>query len=221
MSALASVRVPEVIKSQLLPDIYLQKTLDRLEAYSSVTGLDLNRPCCINGRNLPSLNEMVSYLASAISPVEPGNIKLVHGDFCFNNLLYDARAGQIRMIDPRGLNSLGEFSIWGDARYDVAKMHHSIIGFYDHIIAGNYKFDYLGDLNFNLLLPNESLLNSIGSDFMSHKFGGLVPSDSSALPISALLFFSMLPLHADNPERQHAFLANGMRLFDMFDRFSR
>jgi hypothetical protein len=34
-----------------------------------------------------------------------------------------------------------------------------------------------------------------------------------AAAISVLLFFSMLPLHGDNQQRQWAFLANGYRLY--------
>jgi hypothetical protein len=32
-----------------------------------------------------------------------------------------------------------------------------------------------------------------------------------------LLFISMLPLHADRPERQTAFLANALRLYSQLD----
>lgn len=35
----------------------------------------------------------------------------------------------------------------------------------------------------------------------------------SGRPRSSLLFLSMLPLHADAPDRQDALLANAMRLF--------
>ena len=55
------------------------------------------------------------------------------------------------------------------------------------------------------------------TDFRQRTFGGLKVSNSAAEPISILLFLSMLPLHADRPDRQRAFLANALRLFQEFD----
>lgn len=61
---------------------------------------------------------------------------VIHGDFCFSNILYESRINEIRTIDPRGLNSAGGFDISGSVLYDLAKLFHSVRGGYDFIVAG-------------------------------------------------------------------------------------
>ncbi len=63
----------------------------------------------------------------------PENVQgtLVHGDLCLSNILYDLRCRVCKFIDPRG--SFGVPGIYGDPRYDVAKMYHSVYGLYDFI----------------------------------------------------------------------------------------
>ena len=192
-------------------NLYLGKTMDRLEAYAAAEGLDLASPCRLNGYWLPSLRQMASMAASAIGPLR--RVSLVHGDFCFSNLLYDARADQVRMIDPRGLDAADGFSCYGDIRYDLAKLHHSAVGLYDQIIAGNFVLTRRGPLDLSLELPSLDSRREIGAIFMRSRFAGMTPADAAAPAIAVLLFLSMLPLHKDNPARQTALLANGMRLF--------
>ena len=55
-------------------------------------------------------------------------------------------------------------------------------------------------------------IKSIQQAFINRTFvGDLKPS--SVLPLTILLFFAMLPLHADDPNRQTALLANALRLY--------
>ena len=157
---------------------------------------------------------MVSEL---VPPATSKHLSLVHGDFCFSNLLYDHRADLLKIIDPRGIDGAGMQTSFGDRRYDIAKMYHSVIGRYDQIIAGNYQLTLNNPLDMTLVLPAEKQLLDIEAEFNSHCFGGLSIEDSSAPAICVMLFLSMLPLHADRPDRQHAFLANAMRLFLMLD----
>ena len=48
----------------------------------------------------------------------------------------DFVANKIIVIDPRGLNSDNKIEFYGDPNYDIAKLTHSIIGYYDFILAG-------------------------------------------------------------------------------------
>ena len=217
LGAMSSYRAPETVRSHSLRDLYLDKTVERLEMYARSTGVDHHAPCRYADEWLPSLMQMAELVASAIPAAGQLDSRLIHGDFCFSNLLFDVRTGVVKMLDPRGLDSTGEFTVWGDPRYDIAKMHHSIVGLYDHIVAGNFKLHLRGQLDVKLELPDDPLTRLIRDEFMQRSFGGLCPTDCSALPISVLLFLSMLPLHADNPERQRAFMANSMRLFQTID----
>jgi hypothetical protein len=47
--------------------------------------------------------------------------------------------------------------------------------------------------------------------------GGVRLGAREVMAVTATLFLSMLPLHADQPKRQWALLANGLRLFLALD----
>lgn len=40
-------------------------------------------------------------------------ISLIHGDFCFSNIMYDFRAGAIKTFDPRGCDFNGKITPCG------------------------------------------------------------------------------------------------------------
>jgi hypothetical protein len=184
------------------PDLYLDKTMERLEAYARATGVDLDAPCRLNGVALPSLTRMAGE-AAALVPDEPAQT-LIHGDFCFSNILYDARADLIRVIDP-----------YGDIRYDLGKLHHSAVGWYDLIIAGYFRLHRQGALDFDFALPGDPSREAVAELYLGRNFAGR--SVAVAPAISVLLFLSMLPLHSDDARRQTALLANGLRLFQALE----
>jgi hypothetical protein len=197
--------------------LYFEKTMERLEAFARKRGIDLSAPCRFAGSWLPSLEKIAAITADAISQANPGHLSLVHGDFCFSNILYDARADLIRVIDPRGLDARGTETAYGDIRYDIGKLYHSVVGRYDHIVAGYYNVRHYGALDVDLDLPDDASLMSIEKSFHQAEFAGMMLDDASAHEISILLFLSMLPLHDDDVSRQDAFLANAMRLFLQMD----
>jgi hypothetical protein len=199
--------------------LYGDKTLSRLEQFARKSGVSLSAPCRLGDVWLPSLMQMAN-LASAAIPDPRGNQStLVHGDFCFSNILYDFRADGIRVIDPRGLDAAEQFSVFGDIRYDIGKLYHSAIGKYDFIMAGYYELARLGSLEFDLALPDNASTRALADTFSRQAFAGYRPDDAAAPAICVLLFLSMLPLHEDDPQRQSALLANAMRLFLACDKF--
>jgi hypothetical protein len=176
-------------------------------------GLGLSDPCRFEGASLPNLEQMAHLASAAIPAARQSHHTLVHGDFCFSNIFYDFRSQRIRVIDPRGLTGDGEISPYGDCRYEVGKLHHSAVGKYDLIAAGAFSLQRHGPLDFSFSLPeNESSL-AVEHPFLESSFPCLTPLQAAAHPISILLFLSMLPLHADDTDRQLALLANAMRLF--------
>lgn len=196
--------------------LYHEKTLARLEEFARTQGIDLSAPCRFNGANLPSLLDIAGQMMAALPDPAAEHLTLVHGDFCFSNILYDHRSDRVRVIDPRGHDAAGTMTAFGDRRYDVGKLHHSVVGRYDHIIAGYYRLQRHGPLDFSLTVPDGPVLRGVADSFLAHDFTGL-PTRATAPFISVLLFLSMLPLHADDPQRQMALLANALRLFQSID----
>ncbi len=194
-------------------DLYLDKTLARLERFAAAAGISLSQPCQLNGMALPSLEQMARLAVTAIPAATAQSMTLVHGDFCFSNILYNFRSQQVRVIDPRGLDGQDRFTAYGDRRYDIGKLHHSAIGKYDFIVAGFYDLTRHGPLDLSLALPDNPSTQVLQTLFNGRSFAGLRPADAAAQAISVLLFLSMLPLHAEDPQRQIALLANAMRLF--------
>lgn len=194
-------------------DMYLAKTEQRLRTFAEANAIDLERGWTINGVATPGLIEIARRVAAAIPPPRPDNLSVVHGDLCFSNILYDFRSQSIRAIDPRGEDAAGRATIWGDNRYDLAKLHHSAIGGYDLILAGYADLQDAGAYELSLTLPQSPSVVAAREAFET--FLGLHrPLDAGAVrAISVLLFLSMLPLHDDAPTRQRALLANGLRLF--------
>ena len=130
----------------------------------------------------------------------------------FSNILFDSRTQRIKVIDPRAINNCGEFSLLGDQKYDLAKLTHSIIGLYDHIIAGRYQLISIDTAHVEIVFDIDKRIIDIQKIFMSSVFlENIVVKD--ILPLVILLFLSMLPLHSDRPDRQKAMLINALRLY--------
>jgi hypothetical protein len=193
-------------------DMYLPKTMERLEEYSSASGIDLHASWTLNGSPVPSLAGIAKIASSLIRDPQASNLTLIHGDFCFSNILYDFRTKAIRVIDPRGEDAGGNPSLHGDQRYDLAKLAHSVNGSYDFILAGYYRC--VRDANhLTLSLPEGEPMNGIQHMFDDIVRGYCGDDFESVQGITVLLFLSMLPLHSDDTKRQEALMANAMRLF--------
>ncbi|HFZ5233113.1 TPA: capsular biosynthesis protein [Yersinia enterocolitica] len=133
----------------------------------------------------------------------------VHGDFCFSNILYDFKKNDIKVIDPRGIDFNDNISIYGDIRYDLAKILHSAIGKYDYIISDRFIVEDNGvQITLNIPEGGVDLSELIKKQFENSRFSYL-----EVLAITTTLFLSMLPLHYDRPDRQIAFVATALNLY--------
>lgn len=194
--------------------LVIDKTDARLAWFRKEYGCDPSYPTRLNGHPLPSLERIGGEckLATISLPEKPG---ILHGDLCFSNILYDSRSNSIKFIDPRGIDNSGAPTIYGDIKYDAAKVIHSVVGLYDHIIAGLYRIKEIAPLNFEFYVDLDNPTAAICDDFYeNNSLAGLRPKE--ILPLVVLLFMSMLPLHADNREKQKALLANTLRLYRMW-----
>ena len=187
--------------------IYNAKTLERLEktreSNAPVAKMMLGDKIIINGREYHNLSVLQDAMFERIRDLIKYNRRtVVHGDFCFSNILYDAENNSFRFVDPRG--GFGKTSIYGDPRYDIAKLRHSFIGLYDFIIADLFRLESSGDNSFEFYIDadidtekTEEFFDSICAEY------GFNPDDIKF--IEALLFLTMIPLHSDKPEHQKAF----------------
>ncbi|WP_374407121.1 phosphotransferase [Pelagerythrobacter sp.] len=171
----------------------------------------------INGAPVGTLEDIVARLAETIAAAPARAPAIMHGDFCFSNMLFDVRSDRIVLIDPRGAVR-GEQTIFGDIRYDIAKLGHSIVGRYDQIVAEHLvaECDATGR-DFTLEVPGgDALREWLEERFFAASAGGAAFDEPAVRAAMVSLFLSMIPLHADNPKRQRTLFANALRLHARF-----
>ncbi|UYB71016.1 aminoglycoside phosphotransferase family protein [Aeromonas veronii] len=192
-------------------ELFGAKTLSRINDYCQSTNISINEHWKYNGFQPVSIQDLLD-ACSVYLPKDCGLASVLHGDFCFSNILYDFRAQKIKVIDPRGITANSEMTIYGDVSYDIAKLSHSILGLYDWIIAGYYDVNISArEIEFKIKVSN--YVDDIQSYYISRvgSVFGMRPETLYAMQIH--LFLSMLPLHADCKKRQNALFANAFRLF--------
>lgn len=184
-----------------------EKNINRWAEVNEHTKRVLQRALFANNETIDDIFECISHPSMA---TDENNSILMHGDFCFSNILYDFRSNRIRVIDPRGCDFSGKNCIMGPEYYDIAKLAHSIIGRYDEIVAGRYDIEVLVS-EYRLIFNDKNFNSSISEDFISQlKIRGYSLKLIYRQMIG--LFVSMLPLHEDCEIRQLALFVNALRL---------
>ncbi|MBL8225709.1 MAG: phosphotransferase [Chromatiales bacterium] len=200
-----------------LDAFFTAKTRDRVSEFVRQRGIDPDAPRTVDGRDVPGITAVmkaVDAIVAAMPAAAAGSV--MHGDFCFSNVLFDFRSQSIQVIDPRGRLPDGTPSVYGDRRYDLAKLAHSVLGLYDFIMAGYFRLDQAGS-DTRLDIPVGPAIGEVQALFrrlVAERYG-LSPRELTAMQVH--LFLSMLPLHADDPARQDALLANALRLYATLD----
>ncbi|MCE2572623.1 capsular biosynthesis protein [Motilimonas eburnea] len=204
---------PAQAHSAQLSQLFSNKTAQRLQQYCNEQQLELGKPWRYNQALSLSLNQLQQF-SEAHLPKTARPSSVMHGDFCFSNILYDFRTNSIKTIDPRGLSPDETLTIYGDVRYDLAKLSHSIIGLYDWIIGGYFELELADyEIRFEPLQPKE--LKATQHYFMSQVEAQFGLSRAELYAMQIQLFLSMLPLHSDEPRRQQALMANAFRLYQL------
>jgi len=190
-----------------LVEIYHTKTQNRIAALLRIKEFEaiLKQPqITINNVLLKNYPEIEEELFLAVEKLINNNncFSITHGDLCFSNILFDQMNYNFKFIDPRG--GFSKQSIYGDSRYDIAKLRHSIVGLYDFIISGEYFLKQLDADNFSF-----EIFANIEKKNLSKYFDKAVENygfDISEIKlIEGLLFLTMIPLHSEDLDRQKAF----------------
>lgn len=205
---------PDSLK-QSMRMMYETKTRSRLKpilenpAFAGFHG----KAVTVNGQTVVGLSEcleMLPAVADAVRLYDLDYFTVIHGDLCLSNILYDRRNSFIRVIDPRG--EFGDVGIFGDMRYDLAKLSHSLEGDYDFIVNGVVESRWTAQgFSFQPQIDSRhTAIKTLFHRWMLRRFGQYYEQIKL---IESLLFLSMVPLHADRFEAQEAFIAQGLRIF--------
>lgn len=200
-----------------LEDMYLTKTLQRFDKLKDDTRFKafFKKSITVNGVTYRSLSAVSNMLEKAIPALlyDVNQFHIIHGDLCFANMMVDNNFSFIKVIDPRG--KFGSFDIYGDTRYELAKLFHSVDGKYDFIIKDLFTIDYnleSASLNYSILDRKRDFdLYSVFVDVFKSEIG----EDLNKIElIEALLFLSMIPLHGESINHQMAMLGTGLDILN-------
>ena len=194
-----------------------EKSRERLQEFLDQRNLTPNAHVMLNGLLSPSILEMLETCIEKALSVPPV-YGFLHGDFCLSNIFFEQRLNSIKLIDPRGVDRTYGSEQWGDLNYDLGKLFHSINGGYDLILNGFYQMSLGGnDGQSGVLEACYDLDLSDDQAFIREIFSGFSPiaglSYGEVAAYGALNFFSMLPLHKEDRQRQDALFFNAVRLF--------
>lgn len=201
---------PEAVEA-----VYVDKTIERLNAIreqdSYWNDLLSRDEVVFNDKPLRGFGVLTDGIRRRTrSLAQTAQACVVHGDFCFSNILFDVNSQIIRLIDPRG--SFGTKGIYGDPRYDIAKLRHSACGLYDYIIADMFELsgengEFRGQVYVNgtpkaVGSALDRMIVEAGYDAEEIRF------------VEGLLFVSMLPLHRGHSKRQEMMFLTGLSLLN-------
>ena len=200
-----------------LEEMYLTKTLQRFEKMKKderfITFFE--SPIVVNGERYLPLNEIIIALEKAVPEMlyDVDTFNIIHGDLCFANIMVDSNFSFIKVIDPRG--KFGTYDIYGDFRYELAKLFHSVDGKYDFIIKDLFDLDYNSEtacINYRIQNRKRDFnLYKVFLDTFSAEVGGDLKKIEL---IEALLFLSMIPLHGESIRHQMAMLGTGLEILN-------
>ncbi len=199
-------------------DMYVTKTIERLQELEKVSywrRIFRYDQLIVNGeslKNIGSLAERLPGLVRTLYKESPEDMAVIHGDLCLSNILCDVNNLLVKFIDPRG--SFGTRSIYGDQKYDLAKLRHSFHGNYDFIIADLFSLKESGS-SFDFKVHTDLKHEEIAARFDQALCQRNINVGHIAL-IEGLLFLSMIPLHAENPTRQKAMYLTGIRILQPY-----
>lgn len=202
-------------------EMYVGKTRRRLETMRATPELATlvrhEGDIIVNDTPLPNLALLWPRIETEVARLEAtAQGAIVHGDLCLSNILYDLRSRIVKLIDPRG--SFGTVGLYGDPRYDIAKLWHSVHGLYDFITNDLFRVASDGtriDLSIRATAAHREIEGRF-ADVFFHGPGAYDRRDVHL--ITALLFASMPALHYDKPQRQLAMYARALQLFDEYFR---
>lgn len=198
-----------------LEDMYLIKTINRFDKIKIDKRFEVffHRSIFVNGIKYLSLEKIINKLKVTIPEMlyDVKEFSIIHGDLCFANMMVDNNFSFIKVIDPRG--KFGSYDIYGDPRYELAKLFHSVDGKYDYIIKDLFDLEYKdGSISFSIQDKDRDFdLYQVFINVFKDDIGNNLKKIEL---IEALLFLSMIPLHGESFEHQLVMLGTGLEILN-------
>lgn len=145
VGALKSLHESEkvAVDSFSLEEAYFNKTMDRLAKIQDLIPFARDKEIIVNGRKCRNVYFYKRELQKKIDSLKCDceEFAFIHGDCTFSNLMVRDDNSPV-LIDPRGYFGFSE--LFGDVRYDWAKLYYSIVGNYDQFNLKRFRLE-IGD----------------------------------------------------------------------------
>ena len=181
-------KVPQSEFEEICQEFYYTKTLSRLKSFLNVYP-HIDCLPLINGMHTEPIHQLLAKLDWAcLSQGLQGNI---HGDFHFENILYNSESSDLTLIDWR--QGFGSSLTTGDVYYDLAKLLHGIILPHSSVTKGLYSVN-LTECSVNISLERPTYYDSLEKELErfchSESF-----SYVKVQKICSLIFLNIASLH--------------------------
>lgn len=139
-----------------IEEAYFNKTMDRLSKIQDLIPFAKEREIVVNGRKCRNVYYHKRELQRKIEKLKTNcdQFAFIHGDCTFSNLMIREDNSPV-LIDPRGYFGFSE--LYGDVRYDWAKLYYSVVGNYDQFNLKKFRL-IIGDT------PEDGIKLSIDSN---------------------------------------------------------
>lgn len=116
-------------------EAYYNKTMDRLSKIEDLVPFARDKNIIVNGKRCRNVYYHKRELEKKLDELKCDTFSFIHGDCTFSNMMVRKNGNPV-LIDPRGY--FGYTELYGDVRYDWAKMYYSIVGNYDQFNLKNF-----------------------------------------------------------------------------------
>jgi hypothetical protein len=188
-------------RTQILEKLY--RRIDRLAHSDEGRRIDAMLTAGgVEGGVIGLTERAVPLIEDVLSRHPSDHLAFSHGDPCLSNILFDARTGLFRLIDPRGASTRDQAMM--HPLYDLAKFSHSVLGGYDFVNNDLFGIEVGPQLTLDL-----SFHRGGPPDWVRKAFRDRVAREGWSIrdirAVEASLFLSMLPLHLDHERKPLGF----------------
>lgn len=130
VDALTELHMSETVSADSfsIKEAYFNKTMNRLAKIEDLVPFARDRYIIVNGKICRNVYYYQRQLEKRLEELQCDRFAFIHGDCTFSNMMVREN-GEPVLIDPRGY--FGYCELYGDVRYDWAKLYYSIRGNYD------------------------------------------------------------------------------------------
>lgn len=121
-----------------IKEAYFSKTMSRLSKIEELVPFAKDETITINGKSCRNVFYHMDEFEKKLDSLLCDRFCFIHGDCTFSNMMVRENCEPV-LIDPRGY--FGFTELYGDPRYDWAKLYYSLVGNYDQFNLKRFRLD--------------------------------------------------------------------------------